>query len=382
LDANANNYLDWKATTATSMNELWNGGVAIPVGTVLDIYLTWNQWPVTDQDFDLDLFELVGSTWTYVTSAEDAQNGSQPPREHLHYTVTTAARYAVAIYKYSATTSPTFILRSYPHDLFYFGYNNYSVPVPGSICIPADAASVFSVGAIDYATYASGPIDPYSSLGPNNGAYTGNPTLTKPDICGPAGVTTVNYGTRNFFGTSASAPHLAGLAALVKQRYPAYTHSQLRSYIETNGIDLGATGKDNTYGAGPCVLPAALTGTPLQTWRQTYFGSTANSGNGADLDDFDKDSIPNLVEFALGTDPTRNSGDKLPKPERTGDTFSITVTQPGSVSGIIYGAEWSQTMLPGSWTDITDSGSGLQHVFSVPVAAGTNLYMRLKVTSP
>jgi len=257
-DSNTNSNLDWNVSYS-SMNELWNGGDPIPAGTVLSIYLTWNQWPTTNQDFDLDLYRLVGSTWTYVATANDPQDGTQPPREHLVYTVPSAGRYAVAIYKYRAITSPSFILRSYPYELYWYGYNNYSDPAPGSVCIPADAASCFSVGAIDRPVYTNGPIEYFSSLGPNNGAYTGNPVLVKPDVCGPDFVSTAAYGTDGFGGTSASAPHIAALAALVKGRYPAFSNSQIRAYLEERGIDLGTAGKDNTYGAGPVVMtPVAL----------------------------------------------------------------------------------------------------------------------------
>ena len=248
-------YLDWEPSPDYwPLNELWNGGNVIPAGEVIDVYLTWNEWPVTDQDFDLDLWRWDGTAWAYVTSGEATQDGTQPPREHLNYTVTTAARYFVAIYKFSATRSPTFILRSYPYELFYYGYNNYSTPSPGSLCVPADAAACFTVGAIDYTSYSTGPIEWFSSLGPNNGAYTFNPTVMKPDICGPDWVSTVTYGQDSFPGTSASTPHVAALAALVKSRYPAYSTTQLRSYLQGCGIDRGSAGQDNTYGYGPCVL--------------------------------------------------------------------------------------------------------------------------------
>ncbi len=44
--------------------------------------------------------------------------------------------------------------------------------------------------------------------------------------------------------------------------------------------------------------------TPLQDWRQANFGTTANSGNAADSSDYDNDGIPNLLEYATGTNPT------------------------------------------------------------------------------
>jgi hypothetical protein len=48
--------------------------------------------------------------------------------------------------------------------------------------------------------------------------------------------------------------------------------------------------------------------------------------------------------------------------------------------------EWSQTLLTGSWTTVTDTGnagaSPPQHTFSVPIGSNPKLYMRLKVTNP
>jgi hypothetical protein len=49
------------------------------------------------------------------------------------------------------------------------------------------------------------------------------------------------------------------------------------------------------------------------------------------------------------------------------------------VVGITYGAEWSRTMESGSWMEVPDTGSGTEHVFSVPVEAEPRVFMRLKV---
>ena len=49
--------------------------------------------------------------------------------------------------------------------------------------------------------------------------------------------------------------------------------------------------------------------TTIQNWRQFYFKTSANDGNASDSEDPDSDSIPNLLEFAFGTDPLQlNSG--------------------------------------------------------------------------
>lgn len=43
---------------------------------------------------------------------------------------------------------------------------------------------------------------------------------------------------------------------------------------------------------------------PIEVWRGTYFPTHLNTGNAANTADPDHDGIPNLVEYALGTDPT------------------------------------------------------------------------------
>jgi autotransporter-associated beta strand protein len=50
--------------------------------------------------------------------------------------------------------------------------------------------------------------------------------------------------------------------------------------------------------------PGAVMVNPLQSWRQTYFGTTANTGNAADAFDFDNDGRSNLLEYAVGSVPT------------------------------------------------------------------------------
>ena len=134
--------------------------------------------------------------------------------------------------------------------------------------------------------------------------------------------------------------------------------------------------------------PSAATGiisnddTPLSSWRQIYFGSTANSGDGADLNDFDKDGIVNLVEFAFGLHPKQNSVGLLPKPQQISGNLVINFTQPSGVSGVTYGAEWSQTLASESWTSVIDSGSSSQHTFSVPMGTKSKCFMRLMVRIP
>lgn len=56
------------------------------------------------------------------------------------------------------------------------------------------------------------------------------------------------YG-EDFFGTSQAAPHVAGLAVLVKQRFPTYTPQQIASYLKTHADARGSV-PNNTWGHG------------------------------------------------------------------------------------------------------------------------------------
>ena len=141
------------------------------------------------------------------------------------------------------------------------------------------------------------------------------------------------------------------------------------------------------YHAGKYTLEITGPGRPqaesaLGNWRLTWFGNKNNSGDGADSNDYDHDGISNLLEFAFGLDPTRNSSGLLPQWQKSGANHSVTFTQPDGVTGITYGAEWSSTLLPASWTDIPDTGVAPQHTFSIPAGADPKLFLRLRATVP
>jgi len=125
--------------------------------------------------------------------------------------------------------------------------------------------------------------------------------------------------------------------------------------------------------------------TPLETWRQAYFGTTTSSGNAADLFDYDGDGLVNLLEFAFGLNPTQGSSLHPPQAQRIGNDFVISFTRPAGVSGITYGAEWNTTLSnnPADWMPIADSDPSAEgYTFSVPIGLHERLFMRLTVTVP
>jgi uncharacterized repeat protein (TIGR03803 family) len=121
--------------------------------------------------------------------------------------------------------------------------------------------------------------------------------------------------------------------------------------------------------------------TPLQAWRLAHFGTTANVGAAANLADWDGDNVTNLIEFALGMNPHQNSTGLLPTGKVIGGDFVLTVIQPPGVNGIIYGAEWSTTLLPASWFPASNTATPPQYTFRLPIGAAGKGFLRLKVTA-
>jgi thermitase len=54
----------------------------------------------------------------------------------------------------------------------------------------------------------------------------------------------------SFSGTSLSAPHVAGVAALVKAKHPGFKAKKIASRIRKSATDLGKRGRDDMYGSG------------------------------------------------------------------------------------------------------------------------------------
>lgn len=144
---------------------------------------------------------------------------------------------------------------------------------------------------------------------------------------------------------------------------PGETTSFRLSYrptmIEVNRIELQITCADEE------VYPAvgSITGLPihrLTAWRETYFGSSANDGDGADEADPDRDGVINRLEFALNLDPRKPSKPStiLQTSELNGMIEFIYTRSRGALSdGQKFVVEWSDSLAPLSWRqdEVTES---------------------------
>ncbi len=199
-------------------------------GQQIAFYLTWDAWPATGDDYDLYLY---GPTGTLVASSTATQGGTEQPTERITTTAGSSGTYRVRIQKASGATR-RLSLFSIVHDLT-------PAVSASSMPAPANAAEVLSVGAINWANYATGPIAAYSSRGPTGDGRA------KPDLAAPDNVTTGMDYYSPFPGTSAAAPHVAGIAALLKAEAPSLNRSSLTSRILSFCVPMG---DPYAFGAG------------------------------------------------------------------------------------------------------------------------------------
>ncbi|MCL4535019.1 MAG: S8 family serine peptidase [Bacteroidetes bacterium] len=245
-DPDGNGWLNFAA--ADEINTIYAGGDTC-------VFLRWNDhWGTSSNDYDLYLFpsglapayDSYGNVINATAMSTDYQNGTGDPLEWLCANVS-GGYYDIRVKRANANGASTFDLLTYGNTLKY-------QTAAGSLPNPADNASpgMASVGAVPWSSPTS--LESFSSEGPTTDGRI------KPDLAGPDGVSSIAY-SGSFYGTSASSPHVAGAAALVKQAFPAYTPANIRAYLESTATDLGTPGKDDLFGAGRLLVPAPITGT-------------------------------------------------------------------------------------------------------------------------
>ena len=237
-DPDADRWHNYTGTDET--NEITvAGGLQIVIG------LRWDDpWGSSANDYDLFLYR-DGDT-SPVASSENWQTGDSDPLEIIYYAPPAQSVYHVAISKQPGALPRALELFSYNHDFHY-------QTITSSLLVPADSLGSLTVGATYWQDDA---LEDYSSQGPTRDGRI------KPDLAAPDGVNSAWY-TGGFYGTSASAPHVAGAAALVLEGCPTFTPAQTQSWLEDRAVDLGVSGKDNAYGAGRLSL-----GDPLLTLKR------------------------------------------------------------------------------------------------------------------
>jgi subtilisin family serine protease len=275
---NAGHCLDFNPGLATDRTF----GIKVEPGEVLSIDLQWAEpWEGVKTDLDAFLLDangklLTGSVEDNVASKEN--EGTQEPVEIVQWAneSKTLKTVQLVVNKFSGSANPRlkFILlqdgggvtgTEYPKS----GAGDVVGP---SIYGHAGAAGAIAVGAVRFEPRegeAEGP-EFYSSRGPVTHYYgpvegtTPAPELLSPEQLSKPEVAATDCGQTTFFavepasepgvwrfcGTSAAAPHAAGVAALMLEDEPLATPADVRESIADSGVPFG--------GFGPCAQGGGL----------------------------------------------------------------------------------------------------------------------------
>ena len=248
-------------------------------GANAGVTLQWNDpFGASGNDYDIFMcppdmkptkFNLQNGT---CEASDRAQDGDDDPVEGVY--LNTSGEADVYIRKFSGDDKRLELVLE-------FGYGRvleHGVP-EGGIIGQAAAAGVLAAGAIDAADPGNDDPQDYSDRGPSRIYDYSNDTYedrAKPDVMGIDGVLVTGAGgfgtpvtgeTGNLFhGTSAAAPHVAGIAALLveaqRKADPGMSKKEVADavaqLIRDTAVDLGETGHDDDTGYGRADALAAI----------------------------------------------------------------------------------------------------------------------------
>ena len=247
------------ATDQLGRGEAPYNEIRLESGDELRAVLHWNDpWGDSINDYDLFLLDESGA----VVASGAAQQGvsTRNPRERIVYQHDgESGRFRLVVQNAGGRAAPRRL------EMFAFGPKalepdgtilNFNTTA-SSLLAQSDApGGVITIAAVGHAPADFHRARPYSSRGPtNNGAR-------KPDLAAVDNVAITGGGdfASPFFGTSAAAPHVAALAALLLEARPQLLAEDggrpdrereiLRHVLTGSAIDLAPPGPDDASGAG------------------------------------------------------------------------------------------------------------------------------------
>ena len=239
-DADNDNILDWETG-----NKGEDKTLSLLPRSSARVYMRWDdKWFEAVNDLSLVVVSNPGEPKeSVIATSNDAQDGGDydVPKEWITLTNPGSQTATVALRVKSMDGSkPSWVqLVVWDGGVLARATNGYSV---GS---PADSPHL---GVLGVGAGSPTGLHSYSSRGPTPDGRI------KPDIIGAAGHGTA---TRpSFFGTSAAAPHVGGLAALVAQQNPSFTPTQTTSYLKTHAAPRGTPVPNSEWGHGFAQLPS------------------------------------------------------------------------------------------------------------------------------
>ena len=215
-----------------------------PGDTTLKITVRWDDWgkdpmhPHASEDLNAYLYEVsADKKLTQVAKSEDPQDGDGEPLELIRL------EHAKPNSIYALGLRVAHVKRPVTVHLFAKDAAEvYPATPAGSVMSPASDPLALAVGAV---RIADGSLAAYSSQGPTDDGRM------KPDVAAPTEVASESYPDKyGFSGTSASAPHVTGFAALLKQQHTQISGHDLSSKVTASVRAIGTPVPNNRFGFG------------------------------------------------------------------------------------------------------------------------------------
>ncbi|WP_276299649.1 OmpL47-type beta-barrel domain-containing protein [Halorussus lipolyticus] len=259
----------WLNFTATddAMNVTPAGGAG-----AVSIAISWNDWGGSNENYDAYLYNASGDI---VAGSATYQNGTQNPTEYIYEYVNEPVY--LRIYNRSANGTSSF-------DVFFRGNSDPEYWTKArSLTVPATGPEVITVGATHY---EDNRLESFSSRGPTIDGRV------KPDVVAPDGMPTSAY-PDGFYGTSAAAPHTAGVAALMLDANESLTPAEVEERLESSAVPLRGTEPNSQTGYGLVDADGAIASVeePFPD-RVTYSADLTEADGDAAVDD-------DVVAYAL-----------------------------------------------------------------------------------
>ncbi len=238
--------------------------LVIPSGCNITVILQWNnRFGAANDDFDLVLARA--DNFALLAVGADVQDGTQDPYERVDFTNRTGAPITafISVAEFALKSPPTSLILDY----FVYADCNLSlqyVTTADSVIGHEAVNEVLSVAALGAA--APDQVEVYSSHGPGSVSFPAPEARTVPNIsgidCVATQVSELGFFVNPFCGTSAAAPHVTGVAALLMQRSPELSSERYRAILTGSAADLGPPSFDFAYGFGRIDAVAALAAAP------------------------------------------------------------------------------------------------------------------------
>jgi subtilisin family serine protease len=221
-----------------------NAFLAYDLGDSPSFSLNWNQHEDCGQtDLDLYVYDLAGDLVGSSTDAQQSGADRCEPVERLVAAPTEDGYYRLEVVRKAGSVA------GLQYDLLPRDMAVVDGDTAGSIADPGSNRYTFAVGAVNANRYLENPAESFSSEGPSHSG------LPKPDIAGPDGISTSEYGPAGFFGTSASTPVVAGLVALVLSSDPSLSPREAAEHLQAWAWSDDPFASDPELGAGKARLP-------------------------------------------------------------------------------------------------------------------------------